>query len=670
MLQHERELDLLFKRGDAGGVIKYARGVIKQVPAAELNSTCYGGLFKFLGAGYHALGELDQATQAFQLAASVHSHDLQNWMLWGDTLLHQLRAEEAARVYEEAIVVRGLTEDVSKLYKARQWIADWRGYDYLRARVHKVIKDNLDARRPPGVGSAEFTDVTPATLLAICQHQPNAQEAASGSPLPGFQHLPRPEGLAKGERHRVGFLTSDLGVHPVSSLLRGLVSLLDVRRYEVHMYCLTHADSWWRRNISASVEHFHALHGLPMAEAAALVHSHALHSLVDLNGHTMHSGLPVLALTPAAVQYSFLGSPMTTGASFVDYLIADPVALPPTDAKFQSERLLLLPPSYLVNDHAQLMGHVIDRPRRSPSPSIDGRSDDAFIFAALSNFQKMDPSTFTLWANILRRVPHSRLDVMQYQLHESAGPNLLNEAMARGLYPTRLGFRPQEPWIDHVWSKTNIHVALDTVGKNGHTTDLDALWAGVPLITLPGQRMENRAGASIYSALGTEHLVTYSAKEYEDLAVALAKDPVVYEAVRKDIEERRLTSPLFDTRAWALAMQRGLDASVEAVTAQGEAWHVWTPPLQQQGPRHLRVDYALKDDMPSTQPQAVAQNRPSKRAGPTSAAESVVLLHVGGTVHHPDWTVVNVQPGPAVDIVAPMHQLPVRSAERIFAEAG
>lgn len=533
---HEGQLDQLFKRGDARGVVTYARKVLDDVPPGQANSTAYGGIYKFLGAGLHALGELEAATDAFRTATNIQAYDLQNWVLLGDTLLHQLRAAEAARVYEEAFVVRRLSDDVSRLYKARQWTADWRGHDELQSRIRRQIDDNLRAGRPPGVGSAEFTQVDGATLLSICQHQPNAEDVGLSHRLPSARRMVHDAAaLANGSvRHRVGFLTSDLGVHPVSSLIRGLLTLLDRSRFEVHVYCLTQADSWWRRNISAGVESFHALHGMSVEESAAVLFGHGLHTLIDLNGNTMHSGLPILSRRPAPLQLSFLGSPMTTGAAFVDLLVVDHVAVDvASDARHHAEKLLLLPPSYLVNDHAQLMGHVITRRRRERA----GGSE--FVFGALSNFQKMDPSAFALWCNILRRVPASRLDVMQYTQHEVAGPNLIGEAMARGLYPTRLGFRPQEPWIDHVWAKTDVDVALDTLAKSGHTTDLDALWAGVPLVTMAGERMEARAGASAYAAMGVDGLVVYSAKEYEDLAVALAKDRATYRAVRREVEARR-----------------------------------------------------------------------------------------------------------------------------------
>jgi protein O-GlcNAc transferase len=667
---HEAVLDELFHRGDSRSVVRYAARLLREHNATgdATDPPILGSVYKFLGAGLHSLGRLEDATTAFALATRLQAGDLQNWMLLGDTLLHQFRAPEAAQVYEEAILDRRLTDDVSKLFKARAWVADWRGRDDLASLIRRQVHDNLRRGAAPGVSTAEFTDVEPAVLLQICRHQPNSAPAPpSAARLTPNQSLPVPvpvprggEGQGQGRarsRHRLGFVTSDLGVHPVSSLVRGLLTGLDPARFEVFCYSLSPADSWWRRNVTAAVEHVHRLHGRSHEDMARIIRDHGVHTLVDLNGHTMHSGLPVLALTPAPVQMSFLGSPMTTGAPFVDYFITDPLASPPWTAPHYSERLLLMPPSYIVNDHAQLMGHVVTRGRR-PKPVED---KGTFTFATFSNFQKMDPGALSVWANILRRVPGSTLALMQYKLHDVALPNLRKEAASRGVHPDRLRGREQEPWIEHVWAKSDVDLALDTLHKNGHTTSLDALWGGVPVVTLAGERMESRAGLSLYGGLGWDAPVTYSAKEYEDLAVALAQDPRKMARFRHEVEARRATSHLFDTPAWTAAMQGAVDATLEVRAAAGGPMHVVSMGEGRKGPARgdgggIAIHSALEDgqaDEPEPEPERVALD-----------SEEVVLVHVGGRERREDWVVVDVQQGPAVDVVAPMDDLKVTRCGR------
>lgn len=197
--------------------------------------------------------------------------------------------------------------------------------------------------------------------------------------------------------------------------------------------------------------------------------------------------------SPSPVQLSFLGLPTTTGAPFIDYYLADWVAVPAEHSDHYSEKLLLLPPSYIVNDYAQTQGAVLDHSGRNgfraskslmDSSHREESGEEGILFGTLSNSQKMDPSMYAVWMNLLRRCSGSKLLFIEFKGSEFSMPNLKNCSRYHGIDPQRLVLSPQKGWLDHLHAKTALDMVLDTAAKNGHTTGLDGVWAGVPTATL------------------------------------------------------------------------------------------------------------------------------------------------------------------------------------------
>ena len=266
-------------------------------------------------------------------------------------------------------------------------------------------------------------------------------------------------------------------------------------------------------------------------------------------------GLPIMAHRPAPIQISFLGLPTTTGATFIDYYLSDWIAVPSEHVSHFSEKLILLPPSYIVNDYAQVQGEVInhnnynnmraDRSYIAPNVTVDSKNNNnningnnkysndnvsknkktsdnkkiatkkdiendqnkeinnknnnqnspninQILFGTLSNSQKVDPTIFHVWMNLLRKFPSSKMIFIEYKGYEFSVPNILNYTRYYGIMPGRLINSPQKPWLDHLYSKTALDLVLDTSAKNGHTTGLDGVWAGVPTATI-GKYLRVRA---------------------------------------------------------------------------------------------------------------------------------------------------------------------------------
>ena len=347
-----------------------------------------------------------------------------------------------------------------------------------------------------------------------------------------------------GRRFRVALLSSDFGVHPVSTLLAAVVAGWRAGparggRPEVAAFSLGRSESWWGDVIRATADAFVDLRGRPAAEQAAAVARWRPDAVLELNGHTLGSGLRLAGLGLCPVTVSFLGYAGTTGSAGVTHVLADPVALPAELAgRSFSERLLLLGGgSFFANGFAELQRHVRASRRAGPRASLGhGRLRRASaacpgglrVVATFSNYQKMDVGALSAWAALLRSRPCSVLWLLRHDGHAAALPALRAELAARGVGPWRVVDTGRVAWIRHVGAKGAADLVLDTRRKNGHTSVADALWAGVPVVTLQGGAFGQRVGASLVRSAGGAGSgsslafgVVRSLKEYASVSLRL-----------------------------------------------------------------------------------------------------------------------------------------------------
>jgi predicted O-linked N-acetylglucosamine transferase (SPINDLY family) len=261
---------------------------------------------------------------------------------------------------------------------------------------------------------------------------------------------------------------------------------------------------------------------------------------VDLKGFTRGSRPGIFAQRAAPIQVNFLGYPGTMGTSFMDYLIADRRLIPAGNEHHYSEKIIYLPGSYQVNDSKRALGiRVFTRMELGLPPSD-------FVFCCFNNCFKITPGMFDIWTRILRRVEGSVLWLLEDNPHASS--NLRQAAEFRGVRADRLVFAPRMPLAEHLARHRAADLFLDTLPCNAHTTASDALWAGLPVLTLLGESFAGRVAASLLTAIDLPDLITSTPEEYEALAIALAADPARLAGLRERVAQNRLTTPLFDTR--------------------------------------------------------------------------------------------------------------------------
>uniref|UniRef100_A0A0D6QYA8 O-GlcNAc transferase C-terminal domain-containing protein n=1 Tax=Araucaria cunninghamii TaxID=56994 RepID=A0A0D6QYA8_ARACU len=380
---------------------------------------------------------------------------------------------------------------------------------------------------------------------------------ASRFGLSSFNHPPPIPVKSEGGscRLRVGYVSSDFGNHPLSHLMGSVFGMHNRDHIEVFCYALSQNDgSEWRQRIQAEAEHFIDVSSLSSDVIARMIFEDKIQILVNLNGYTKGARNEIFAMQPAPVQVSYMGFPGTTGADYIHYLVTDEFVSPMQFANIYSEKLVHMPHCYFVNDYKQKNRDVLD-PGCQHKRSDYGLPDDKFLFACFNQLYKMDPEIFTTWCNILKRVPNSALWLLRFP---AAGENNLRAyAAAQGVRPDQIIFTDVAAKSEHIRRSALADLFLDTPLCNAHTTGTDILWAGLPMVTLPLEKMATRVAGSLCFATGFgEEMVVGSMQEYEEKAVSFALSPPRLQTLTARLKAVRLTCPLFDTARWVRNLDR------------------------------------------------------------------------------------------------------------------
>ena len=470
--------------------------------------------------------------------------------LLGQILWAQGEIEAAFDAYSRARLdlAPDLAGYLEYLCQERLADCDWRGYEaqaaFFRGRIRR--------------GEQIWQPMTPILMLD------SPQDLLQAARIICRRYPPKPA-LWSGQRYgheriRLGYLTAEVYDHPVGNLIAGVLEHHDRSRFELtcFSYGAPASDAVSRRLIPA-FDQFHDLSAADDRTVAEVIHRAEIDIVINLNGLTRDARPGILAWRPAPVQVSYLGFPGTMGAGYVDYLIADRQTVPETDFSAYSEKIVWMPHTYQPTDDKAPIGNAGSRTEA-------GLPDGAFVFMAYHHPNKINPSMFGVWTNILRRVPGAVLWLPEGL--PSTRENLRAEAAARGIDPERLIFAPKlEARADHVARHRLADLFLDNLPFNAHSTASDALWAGLPVLTCRGNAFAGRVCAGLLEAAGLPELITHNLEDYEALAVDLACQPGRLADVRARVEQETPKSPLFDTAGYT----RKLEAALVQMHAMAQA---------------------------------------------------------------------------------------------------
>jgi predicted O-linked N-acetylglucosamine transferase (SPINDLY family) len=362
----------------------------------------------------------------------------------------------------------------------------------------------------------------------------------------------------KGRRIRVGYISSDLREHAIGYLMSELWELHDREKVEVFAYyCGRPSSDPLNARAKASIEHWREIRDLTDDQAAAMIAADEIDILVDVNGHTRDARTGVFARRPAPIQVNWLGYPGTMGSAFHHYIVADDWTVPAGSEIYYSEKVVRLP-CYQPNDRQRAVG---ERPTRASA----GLPDDAFVFCCFNGSQKITRFTFQRWIEILKRVPGSVLWLLEATADTTV--RLREAAQAAGLDPARLVFAPKMANPNHLARYPLADLFLDTAPYGAHTTCSDALWMGVPVLTLSGRSFASRVCGSLVRAAGLAELVVEDPQAFIDTAVALAGDAQAIEHLKVRLEAGRATCDLFNMEKLTTRLEdlyRGMCADYQA----------------------------------------------------------------------------------------------------------
>jgi protein O-GlcNAc transferase len=493
------------------------------------------------------LKQYDEALVSYDRALVLAPNSAQTWNNRGNVLVQNHRYAEAPAAYDKALALdpyapyaRGCRL-LSKL-----WCCDWHGLAQARAEIEAGVRAGQRVV-PPFGGVMILTD--PADLARAARIW---MAGRHGAPAP----LWRGE-TYRNERIRVAYLSGDLRDHPVAHLMAGVFEHHDRAAFETMAVSFGPDDgSEVRARIAGASEHFVDAHAMRDFEIASLLRERKTDIAIDLMGLTADCRSGILAHRAAPVQVNYLGYPGTMSAPYMDYILADRTVLPEDDQRFYAEKAVYLPDTYMATDSAHA---VFAKPGRAEA----GLPETGFVFCSFNNALKFAPETFSIWMRLLQSVAGSVLWLPQG--NAAACEALKREASACGAAPERLVFAPyMESRAGHLARLSLADLFLDTLPCNAHTTAVDALWAGVPVLTCVGSTFPGRVAASLLQAVGVPELVTRSLPDYEGLAVRLAREPSMLSHIRARLAGNRETTPLFDTARFT----RHLEAAYREMAAR------------------------------------------------------------------------------------------------------
>ncbi|WP_408637147.1 O-linked N-acetylglucosamine transferase, SPINDLY family protein [Pseudosulfitobacter koreensis] len=363
---------------------------------------------------------------------------------------------------------------------------------------------------------------------------------------------PRPQ---PADKLRVGYFSVNFHDHANLFLTSGMFAHHDRQHFEINAYALAAPrPSALRDNLAANVSAFHQVHDLSEGDIAGLARKHGLDIAIDLDGYTQNARTGIFAHRAAPIQINYLGFPGTMGAGLFDYMVADDVLIPPEMRGFYDEKILFMPNTYQPTDNSRTFCETLTSRRDFGLP------EDAFVICCFNNSNKIGPAEFDIWMRVLSKVDNAVLWLLESNALMTS--NLRRAAQERGVSPERLHFAPRVSQAEHLERHRHADIFADTFHYNAHTSASDALWSGLPVLTVPGQQFAARVGASLLGAVGLPELIAETQSRYEEMLMHYAIDADARKAVTAKLAAVRQSSALFDTARYARDLEAGLQQIV------------------------------------------------------------------------------------------------------------
>ena len=510
------------------------------------------------GVSLHELKSFHEAIACYDTALSLQPEYADAWCNRGVSMNECGRYPESIRDYEKAISLEsnGNWTDGDLLH-VKMKICNWFGFEEtINSLITKV--------------HAKQRILSPFFSLSLIDDpllHKQCSEIYVQEKYPANFILGPITKNTKSEKIRIGYFSSDFKEHPVSILMAELFELHDKKRFEIIAFSSGPDDkSFLRNRIRNCFDRFIDISAMSDRGVAELARNLDIDIAVDLGGFTTDRRTGVFSYRAAPIQVNYLGYPGTMGADYYDYVIADKTLIPPDSQSCYSEKIVYLPNTYQVNDRKREIS------ARQFTRQELGLPENGFVFCCFNNNFKILPATFDGWMRILKAVEGSVLWLLQD--NSWAVENLKKEAQKQGVDAERLVFADRMLPSEHLSRHRQADLFLDTLPYNAHTTTSDALWTGLPVLTLMGRSFASRVAASLLNAIGLPELITSTQDAYEALAIELATNSKKLVDIKLKLANNRLTTPLFDTPLFTKNLEAAYIKMYERYQAGLETEHL------------------------------------------------------------------------------------------------
>jgi protein O-GlcNAc transferase len=541
----------------------------------------YKDVYNNLGTVWHGLGQTQKAITCYKKAMEINAAfpDAHNNL--GVALQNISRLKTAIKSYKQAISLRpnfaeayfnlastyhdlGDTENAVKYasnalsifpnyqdalhlsIQQNEVLCNWKEVEKLMPTLNKMtsdaIKNNYKSGEIPFFSISNFDDPNRNYQVARLW----SKFLTGHLPTVNFDSVKR-NNKSKNGVLNIGYVSSDFRDNVIAHQFVDVFRYHNKTKFKVFAYSCGPNDRSYYRKAVEKYTNFRDVANISYIKAAELVYKDEIDILIDLNGYTRGAKLEISALRPAPIRAHYLGFPGTVAADFFDYIITDKIITPPSASPYYSEKFVYMPNCYQAQSYS--------RYEKNKNEVIPERvASSSFIFCSFNNNYKITKPIFLSWMNILKKTPNSILWLVKERT--TSQNNLLNEANKAGVSPDRITFTKRVSLESHLNRIPLASLALDTYPYNGGATTSNTLWSGVPVVTLQGKTYITRMSSSLLTAAGIPELITSNIKDYEKLAVSLAKNPEKIKRLKQTLLSNRDTKPLFNTKLFVKNLEK------------------------------------------------------------------------------------------------------------------
>ena len=553
---------------------KFKESISKFNLAIEYNKNFYQAYYN-LAIAQNYVGNLLEAQNNYLAAIKINRNYYQAYNNLGSILIKKKQTDDAIKILKKAIEIKPdyiqaltnlgiasldkkkyvdaleylnqvLVKDpfsvraiTQKLYILRK-ICDWTEDNFLEKNLNLINESNID--------------VTPWQLLSL-DDDPEVEyiRAKKYGDQFGFQDFKLTYNHSK---IKLAYFTSDFYQHAGMINMEGIFKYYDKNKFEIYAfdYGRLHNDEMHKK-IKKYFDHFFYIDNLSNEEIVKIIKENEIDIAIHRNGYSQNSRNSLFSKKIAPLQISFLGYPGTMGVKFIDYIIGDKTVIPEENIKFFSEKVIFMPNTYYPTNNERVIS-------KTKFNKIDlGIDKEAFVFGSFNNSYKISPSEFTIWMKLLASVDNSNLILLVND--DLTKKNLIKEIIKRNQDVNRVKFLNFINPAEHLARHQLIDLYLDTFNYNGHTSAVDSLYAGIPIVTKIGNSFTSRVCASILKAIDMPDLIVSNEIEYFDLAYKIAKNNNIYNQIKLNLKNNLETTALFNTRRYVKDLERGYELALK-----------------------------------------------------------------------------------------------------------